>query len=126
MNRFKVCLVVALIFCAGFAAGVLVTRTVTRHVIRAALEHPEFVRARIERSLERELKLDGHQRGEVHRIILQSHEQLKELRQGSTPRLRSILAETRSRITAVLTPEQQQRFEAFLVRHPLPSAEVGD
>ncbi len=126
MNRLKVWLVISLIFCAGFAAGVLVTKTVTRRIIRTALAHPEFVRERIERSLDRELGLDSRQRAEVHEIMVRSHEQLKDLRRGFQPRVRSLLAETRNAIAAVLTPEQRQRFEKLLAKRPLPAVAVGD
>jgi hypothetical protein len=81
---------------------------------------------RIERSLDNELQLDARQRVEVHQIILRSHEQLKGLCRDCQPQLRSILGETRRNIASVLTPEQQQRFETFLARHPLPAAAIGD
>jgi hypothetical protein len=126
MKRFKVWLVLGLIFLAGFAGGVVTTRVVVHRVVRAAILHPEFVRARIERDLDRKLKLDARQRGEVHQVLLHSYGELRQLRLDSQPRLASILGETRRQISAVLTPGQQQRFDNYLAAHPLPAAPAAD
>jgi hypothetical protein len=126
MKRFKVWLVLALVFLAGFAGGVVATRVAVRRVVRAAITHPELIRVRVERDLDRKLALDPRQRAQVHEALLHSQEQLKQVRLDFQPRLRSILAETRREISAVLTPAQQLRFEQYLAEHPLPAAAAAE
>lgn len=126
MKTLRVWLVLALVFFAGFAGGVLTTRTITRRVVQAVMAHPALLRGRIERDLDRKLKLDARQEAELHRVLLQSGERLKELRRDFQPRLHTILSETRQEISALLTPEQQRQFEKYLADHPLPSASSND
>ncbi len=111
MKRFKVWLLLALVFLAGFTGGVVVTRGVVRHFVRNAIANPDLVRNKIERDLNRKLRLDVRQRKEVHRILAESHRRLRELRQDFQPQLASILESTRKDIAGVLTPEQQAEFE---------------
>jgi O-antigen ligase len=113
MKKLKVWLVLALVFLAGFAGGVVVTRVVTRRVIAAVIAHPELVRVKIERDLNRNLKLDARQRERVHQILTGAHDRLKALRQDFQPQFVSIVQDTRTEISAVLTPEQQKKFEQF-------------
>lgn len=120
MKNVKVWLALALVFFAGFAGGIVTTRAIARRVLRAALAHPERVQHYIERDLDRKLKLDTRQQAEVHRVVVQAREQLSDLRQEFQPRVSLILSEARREISAVLTPEQQKRFEDYLASHPLP------
>jgi hypothetical protein len=125
MKKLKVWLVLALVFLAGFVGGVVATRVVVRRVVRAVMAHPELVRVRVERELDRKLRLDSRQRMQVHEVLDHSQAQLKDLRQEFQPRLHLILGEARQSISAVLTPRQQSRFEAYLAEHPLPAG-AGD
>jgi hypothetical protein len=125
MKRFKVWLALALVFIAGFAAGVVTTRAVAKRVVRAALAHPGLIRARIEHELDRKLRLDARQRGVVHQVLLHTHEQLTDLRVEIQPQLGAILGAARQNISAVLTPDQQKRFEKYLAEHPLPQSPGG-
>jgi uncharacterized protein YneF (UPF0154 family) len=113
MKNLKVILVLVLVFCAGFAGGVVVTRSSVRHFVRNAIANPELVQRRIEQDLDRRLRLDPKQRQEVHRILMSSHRDMQELRREFQPRFGEILERARNNISAVLTPEQQQRFERF-------------
>jgi hypothetical protein len=121
MKALRVWLVLTLVFLAGFGGGVFTTRVITRRVVRAVIAHPELIQVRLERSLGRKLGLDARQKAEVHRVMQQSREQLKEMRRDNLPRLRTILTETRRQISAVLTPAQQREFEQYLADHPLPA-----
>lgn len=113
MKKLKVWLVLALVFLAGFAGGVVVTRVVTRRVIAAVIAHPGLVRVKIERDLNRNLKLDDRQRERVHQILTGARDRLKTLRQDFQPQFVSIVQDTRTEVSAALTPEQQKKFEQF-------------
>lgn len=121
MKRLKVWTVLALVFAAGFAGGVLATRVLTRHVVRAAIGNPGLIQGQIERQLDRRLRLDNAQSAEVRRILRQSQERLEALRGEFQPRFRAILEEGRRDISDLLTPEQARRFEEYLADRPLPS-----
>lgn len=111
MKTLKVILLVFLIFAAGVAVGVVGTRVATRRFVQRALANPELMRLRIERELVMKLRLDAQQRKEVHDILLDSHERLRNLRQQFQPEFVSIMQDTRQKISDVLTPEQRERFE---------------
>src|ERR1041385_8245093 len=111
MKTFKAIVLLTLIFVAGFAGGVVVTRAWARHVITAVAAHPDLLRLRIERELIWRLRLDPQQRKQVHEILADSHEQLRALRQQFQPQFSSILHDTHAKIDAILTPEQRERFD---------------
>src|SRR5215475_840663 len=118
MKTLKVWLVLLLVFLAGFAGGVVATRIVVRKIVQTAIRHPELVRHRIELSLDRRLRLDPQQREQVGQILAETQDRLKALRKEFQPQFADIMQETRGKISAVLTPEQQQKFDAYLAEHP--------
>ena len=111
MKMFKLSLLIALVFLAGVAAGVVGTRIAIRHWVNSAIQRPEKVQMLLERNLRWRLRLDAHQRVEVHRILTDARGQLKDLRQQYRPQVITILSNTEAQISAILTPEQQARFE---------------
>ena len=113
MNKWKVWLLLALVFFAGFAGGMAVTRVQVRHFVRQAIANPEVVRVRIERDLNRNLRLNRKQREQVRQILADSHRQLQELRRDYQPRFGAITQSARQEIAAVLTPEQREKFEQY-------------
>lgn len=113
MKTLKVCLVVGLIFIAGFAGGAVATRFAVRRFVKNAIQHPEIIRLKVERDMTRKLKLDARQRVEVGKILLGAHGRLKTLRQVFQPQFTNILQNASTQISAVLTPEQKTKFEEF-------------
>ena len=111
MKALKLSLLVALVFLAGAAAGVVGTRIAVRHWITAAVQHPQNLQILLERNLRRQLRLDAQQRVEVHRILTDARVQLRDLRQQYRPQVVAVLTNTEAQISAVLTPEQRARFE---------------
>jgi Spy/CpxP family protein refolding chaperone len=123
MKNLKSILLLALVFFAGVVIGVVATRSVVRHVVREAILHPEKAQAVIERSLTRKLRLDNGQQVKLHQILSDAHGQLKDLRQQYRPQLVEIFSNANGQIIALLTPEQQARFEKLkLENHPLLQA----
>ena len=113
MKTFKSLLLVALVFLAGAVAGVVGTRIVVRHVVDEAISHPETIRPRLERTLAFRLGLDRDQRAQLHAIVSDTHEQLEGLRKEYRPQVVLVLSNANSRVAAMLTPEQQVRFEKW-------------
>jgi hypothetical protein len=111
MKTFKLSLLVALVFLAGVVAGVVGTRIAIRHWVSTAIQHPENFQLLLERNLRWQLRLDARQRVEVHRILTGARVQLRDLRQGYRPQVVAVLTNTETQISAILTPEQQLRFE---------------
>ena len=113
MNKLKLWLVVALVFVAGFAAGVVTTRAVLRRIVSQAVLNPDRVRDLIEKRITAKVGLDAGQRTKVRGILLKAHGELKELRGDFQPRFRAIMSNADSEISATLTPEQRERFKKF-------------
>ena len=109
----KVWIVLALVFFAGFAGGIVTTQVTARRVMAKAVTQPDWVRIRIERELFRRLQLNPRQRQQVHVILGDSHERMRTLRREFQPQFASVVRDARERISDVLTPEQQKRFDQF-------------
>ena len=119
MKTFKLILLLALVFFAGAVAGVVGTRAVVRRVVQQAVLHPEKVQAVIERRLTRQLRLDNSQQVKLHDVLSDAHGQLKDLRREYGPQFSLIISNANGQITALLTPEQQARYEALKQKNPL-------
>ena len=111
MKMAKVWLLVAFVFFAGMAVGVVSTHAVVHHMVQAAINDPDRVRHLIGHRLTRQLKLDSQQRARVDEILERSQKDLKDLRIDFAPRFYSIMSNAQTEISQVLTPDQQKRFE---------------
>jgi hypothetical protein len=111
MKTFKLLLLVTLVFLAGVTAGVVGTRIAIRHWVNTAIQRPQNVQLFLERNLRWQLGLDARQRVQVHQILTDARGQLRELRQQYRPQVTAVVTNTEAQISAILTPEQQLRFE---------------
>jgi hypothetical protein len=118
MKAFKLSLLLALVFLAGLAAGVVGTRIAIRHWVNTAIQRPQNFQMLLERNLRWRLHLDARQRVEVHRILTDTRIQLRDLRQEYRPQVVTVLTNTEAQISAVLTPEQEARFEKMQQENP--------
>ncbi len=118
MKAFKLSLLLALVFLAGVAAGVVGTRIAIRHWVNTAIQRPQNFQMLLERNLRWRLHLDARQRVEVHRILTDTRIQLRDLRQEYRPQVVAVLTNTEAQISAVLTPEQEARFEKMQQENP--------
>ena len=118
MKTLKVAGLVVLIFVAGFAGGVVVTRIFYRHLVAYYVSHPNYTQTNIQISfdmrLNRRLDLNPRQREEVRKILRDSRDRMREVREEFQPKMNTISLEARTNIYAVLRPGQQDRFAAFL------------
>jgi hypothetical protein len=123
MKLFKSLLLLALMFFAGIVVGVVGTRVVVRHIVRDAILHPEKMQAAMERNLTRRLRLDSEQKMKLRQILSDAHGRLKDLRREYQPQVFEVLSNANGQITAILTPEQQARFEKLKTEnHPFLQA----
>lgn len=65
----------------------------------------------MERNLTRRLRLDGGQQVKLHEILSSAHGQMKELRREYQPQVFEVVSNASGQIVAILTPEQQAKFE---------------
>jgi Spy/CpxP family protein refolding chaperone len=72
------------------------------------------------RRMERELDLTTEQRERVDRIIKESQERTRHIMEPVAPQMRDELQRTRERFRAVLTPQQQARFDELSKQPPRP------
>jgi Spy/CpxP family protein refolding chaperone len=121
VNTWKVILATMVIFGAGVVTGGLLVRHTAPppHSPRPASPKagpvsPSGLRMEVLRRVERELDLTPPQRAEVDRIISASQERTKKLMEPITPQLHAELQQTKDAVRAVLTPEQQPRFDELL------------
>ena len=131
MKTFKVIGLIALVFVAGFAGGVVATKVFVRQMVAESAAHPERTRTHVEQNTEmnlnRKLRLDQQQREQVRQILKDSQARLRVVREDFQPKFNAIVLETRTNIAVLLKPEQQERFEEFLAdnRQFLPLRELS-
>jgi hypothetical protein len=114
MRNFKPWLLLILVFFAGIAVGVVGTGAFVRQLVRRIAANPDWVRVKIERSLDRELELSAEQRPKVHQIVADSHQRIKSLRREFQPRFLAIVEQAESEISTMLTPAQRERFQKWI------------
>jgi hypothetical protein len=111
-TRLKVWLVVAAVFALGGVTGALLD---SAYRLRAAGGRSES-RGRRDRDemferMRHDLDLDERQATEVRQILEQTRGDFRALRAEARPRYDAIRQSARARIRALLTPEQQRRFD---------------
>jgi len=114
ITRLKLWLAIAAIFALGCATGVFLDSAyrlragAARGESRGGKRNPE----RMFEKMRSELELDERQSAEVRKILDETRNEYRALRSEARPRFDSIRQSARTRIRALLTPEQQQRFDA--------------
>ena len=114
MVRLKLWLAVAAVFALGCATGALLDSAyrlragAARNEARGGRRDPNHVFEK----MRQDLNLDDRQAAEVRKILDETRNEYRSLRSEARPRFDSIRQSARTRIRALLTPEQQQRFDA--------------
>ncbi len=123
-SRTRVAALLLLVFAAGAAAGVAADRLDllpdTARAEEATTDSDEDEgRERRETTIERfadELGLTGEQRARIEEILEDFRGGVKSLRAEFHPRWHALIDTTRTRIEAVLTPEQVSQYRTLLER----------
>jgi Spy/CpxP family protein refolding chaperone len=116
MNNTKSILAVLLVFIFGVASGALVT-----HVIHQARFESFFTKGVhpprediIVQRLTSKLDLDRQQQDKVRAIIHETQLSMQQIRRQSRPQIEGVLAEGQQRISALLTPQQREKYEKII------------
>jgi len=110
-SHWKAILGVVLIFILGFTSGVVCSSIFVHRKMAAFLQHPGAVaEAALEKRLTKHLDLDADQKQKIHAYFMDNQQQRKELTRQIQPQVRALNVATFQQITAVLHPDQQERF----------------
>jgi Spy/CpxP family protein refolding chaperone len=110
----KLWLAVAVVFALGCATGAFLDSAyrlragATRNESRGGRRNPEHMFEK----MRQDLNLDERQAAEVRKILDETRNEYRVLRSEARPRFDAIRQSARTRIRALLTPDQQQRFDA--------------
>ena len=114
ITRLKLWLAIAAIFALGCATGVFLDSAyrlragAARGESRGGKRNPEHMFEK----MRRELEFDERQSAEVRKILDETRNEYRALRSEARPRFDTIRQSARARIRALLTPDQQRRFDA--------------
>ncbi len=113
ITRLKLWLAVGAVFALGCVTGALLDSAYRLRVDAARNEArgkrgPEHMFEK----MRDDLQLDERQAAEVRRILEETRNEYRALRGEARPRFDAIRQSARTRIRALLTPAQQQRFDA--------------
>ncbi|HEX8999679.1 MAG TPA: hypothetical protein VGB07_07250 [Blastocatellia bacterium] len=100
-----------LIIISAFVLGIIVGASGQYLVLHNSLSKPANSNQEILDSLTREVKLTKDQRSQVEQIINESQVKYQDLRTQTRPLYDAVRNETRKRISAILSPEQQTLFD---------------
>jgi hypothetical protein len=105
-NKKKAQLIVGLTFLLGAITGGLIM-----HIIHSQQPGTSFV---FTQELNNRVGLDEGQQRKLDEIIGESRKQHKQLREQMQPQFQSIRENTRAKIRAILSPEQQNKYNQWL------------
>jgi Spy/CpxP family protein refolding chaperone len=115
-TKLKMWLVLVAVFVLGSVTGVALTGL---YRSRASGERPEAREKAMHERFEKmrtELKLTDEQTKAVQAIIDETRNEYRALRTELRPRFEEPRQKARARIRALLTPEQQQKFDAMITQ----------
>ena len=127
MSPWKVIPATLVIFCSGLVVGALLVKKTARAVLNSRPLHistntlPSLWHQQQRDFLHRidyELNLTPAQRENVAKILKESQERTKGIKERIAPEMREELKKVREEIRAELTPEQQKKFEAAMKAKP--------
>jgi len=112
-TRIKIWLVLAFVFVLGCATGAALDVLYhSRAGLRAADAHGRDMQAHFD-AMRRDLNLTDEQATAIRAILDETREEYRALRTELRPRFEEPRMKARARIRALLTPEQQQKFDAM-------------
>src|SRR5437763_8485389 len=112
-TRIKIWLVLAFVFALGCVTGAALDVLYhARTGARPAAAHERDAQARFE-AMRRELSLTDEQATAIRALLDETREEYRALRTELRPRFEEPRQKARARIRALLTPEQQQKFDAL-------------
>ena len=130
MNTWKVILATIVIFVAGAVTGSVLVRQAmlsqppkqsrSNSINRTIPSAPGMTRVEFLRRAERDLNLTPQQREQADKLIAASQERTKKIMEPVAPKIREELKRTKDDFRALLTAEQQVRFDEMLKKQSHP------
>jgi Spy/CpxP family protein refolding chaperone len=115
-TKIKIWLVLGLVFVLGCVSGAALDVLYHARVGAGRDEHEHDAQARFE-DMRRDLKLTDEQANAIRAILDDTRNEYRALRTELRPRFEEPRQKARARIRALLTPEQQQKFDAVTAQH---------
>jgi Spy/CpxP family protein refolding chaperone len=127
MKNWKAIAGVMLVFTLGAVCGGLVTHLVHRSRMERFVGGGPVAREELlVKRLTRQLDLDPRQLEQIKPIVHETQESISRIRQLSRPQVEGLLEESQRQISAVLRPEQREKFEKIIAerkKHRPPRGE---
>lgn len=115
MKNWKVIVGVIGVFLLGMMAGGLLTaRLIQKRTQRAFMAGSPRAAEFVTRRLDRELRLDEQQRGQVLATLQDTQHELRTAYARIRPELGKILSDSNQKIRGVLRPDQQEKYDRIL------------
>jgi Spy/CpxP family protein refolding chaperone len=114
-TRLKIWMVLLAVFVLGCVTGVALTGLYKSRASNGSESRERALHERFER-MRTELNLTDQQTAAVRTILDETRNEYRALRTELRPRFEEPRTKARSRIRALLTPEQQKKFDAMIVQ----------
>jgi len=106
---------VLLVFMLGAICGGVVTHMLNRSRMDAVVGRgPEAREELLVKRLTRQLDLDSRQLEQIRPIVHDTHASIRQVRQQWRPQVEGLLDESQRRISAILRPDQREKFERII------------
>ncbi len=113
MKKWKVVTGIIVVFILGAVAGGIVGHGICWNTPHWGEVHP---REEVVRKLDRKLHLDADQKAQVEVIVNDAHNQMREMRRETQPKIDSIMGNAQAKIRAILRPDQKAAFEKLIAK----------
>lgn len=114
----KVISVVLFVFVMGAASGAMVTHSLHHAIFESFVKGgPDAREELIVKRLTSKLDLDTHQQEKVKAIVHETHSGIEQIRKQFRPQINSLLEQGQSHVSAVLRPDQQEKFLKIIAEH---------
>jgi Spy/CpxP family protein refolding chaperone len=114
-TRLKIWMVLVAVFVLGCVTGVALTGLYRSRASSGSESRERAMHERFER-MRTELNLTDQQTASVRTILDETRNEYRALRTELRPRFEEPRTKARSRIRALLTPEQQKKFDAMIAQ----------
>jgi hypothetical protein len=112
----KAAIGVILIFILGWFGGALTTLVIAHHRMVVLVKgDPEALARLLERQTTRGLHLDDSQKKQLHVLFVENLRERMQLQKQIQPQVKIVNGQTLQEIDALLTPDQQQKFQDNLL-----------
>ncbi|MEO6183504.1 MAG: hypothetical protein ABIP71_10505 [Verrucomicrobiota bacterium] len=136
MSSWRIILATLVIFCSGVVLGVLINKKTSRklenrHPFTGAVSNApssasHLVQREFLRRLDRDLNLTPEQRVSIEKILKESQDHTREIREKIAPEMKEEIKKVREQIRLQLTPEQQKKFEEKIKAQRKPDESMED